>query len=262
MDVGRSSRTPVKHWLLNAHLGQIAGVLHREYTPAKACPFVCIDLCAGDGHTTDDHESSPTIIAKHMRWLTLRNVRCRAVFIEKAANTCEILRRNLIATGGGFEYEVLDSDAREFVFNAVASDQAVFINCDPNSVADMPLTSSLSKSFTKFTTMTVTLGCNASGIKRLPREDREKWGDYVRNIVGPMPSWHDAILVSLNRDGAQWAYITRLPKAWAAKESGRIEKKGNSLWPNGVEVARYREQRSQFDAMLSRLFYTKKELAQ
>ena len=47
-DVGRSSRTPVKHFLLNALVGKIVGVLGTGKAPCKANPFYAVDLCGGD----------------------------------------------------------------------------------------------------------------------------------------------------------------------------------------------------------------------
>lgn len=154
--VGKSSRTPFKHWLLNSHLGRIAGVLNLRspQVPAKANPFLCVDLCAGDGLETESHNASPVIISRHLNWFASQRPdnKCEAVFIEKASATHRELRRNLSEHNLLFPHNVIIGDAREYRVQPTSPWQAIFVNCDPNHVADMPLAEPLAASLTETTT--------------------------------------------------------------------------------------------------------------
>lgn len=265
--VGRSSRTPLKHWVLDTHLGKIVGVLSsgNRTVPAKCTPFLCVDLCAGDGDESDDHRSSPGIITSHCDWLARRGKSVQSVFIERHANTFEVLERNIKADQLEHECQLICGDAREFRVKPTSVDQAIFVNCDPNAISDMPLAEDFARSLTRTTTMTTTLGCNVGGLKMLSLEKRRPWYDYLQIMIDIMPAWHDAILVSLIRDSAQWAYFTRLPAKWVpddGKRKGQLSQliqTGNAMWPNGVEVASYRLQPRIFRDMVHRLFLTKGE---
>lgn len=260
--VGRSSRTPFKHWVLNLHLGQIAGVLsHRSLiVPAKPNPFLCVDLCAGDGTESDAHQASPKIITKHCDWLAGRGFDVRSVFYEKHSATFESLEANMGATNERHVSELFNCDAAEFVFVPECTNQAVFINCDPNSIAELPLSRTLAESLTPTTTITMTLGCNVGGLKRLSLEKRMEWFEYIDIMLSVMPSWHDAILVAIENDSAQWAYFTRLPAKWSHKNTTELQKRGDSMFPHGVRVESVRHSRAGFDDLVKRLFHTKGEL--
>lgn len=259
---GRSSRTPFKHWVLDAHLGKIAGVLSTKNAsvPAVANPFLCVDLCAGDGTETEDHQSSPRIIAKHCNFLARRGFSVRCVFIEKQAATFESLEASMDAVDMAFPCELRNADATEYRFVPSCEKQAVFINCDPNSIADLPFSEVLAKSLTPTTTMTLTLGCNVGGLKRLRREQREEWFQYISVMIEIMPSWHDALLVALENDDAQWAYFTRLPKVWTEQQVSAIASKGQTLFPRGVRVESLHKNRQGFYDLVNRLFLTKSEM--
>jgi len=260
-DVGKSSRTPFKHWVLNAHLGKIAGVLSTRSSdvPASPTPFLCVDLCAGDGTQSDSHQCSPAIINRHCSWLHARGINCSAVFIEHNANTFDMLQRNIIPQNHPHRIELIHGDAREYRVEPTCKNQAIFVNCDPNAISNMPLADEFAESLTPTTTMTMTLGCNVDGLKRLSREKREEWFEYADRVIRNMPTWHDAIAVRLIRDASQWAYLTRLPRKWAHRQAVELRNKGNSLWPNGVEVAIRSESGSGFVDLLTRLFLTEKE---
>lgn len=260
-NVGRSNRTPFKHWVLDAHLGKISGVLSSKHItiPAIPKPFLCIDLCAGDGSESDIHRCSPAIINKHCQWLHQHGIDSRAVFIEHNTNTFDVLKMNVNSNQYSHNVELRCEDAREYRVVPSCLNQAIFVNCDPNAISDMPLAESFAESLTPTTTMTMTLGCNVGGVKMLPREKREEWFCYVDMVVRRMPTWHDAIAIRLVRDSNQWAYLTRLPRKWARRQAEAIQKKGCQLWPNGVEVAIYSEGTSRFEDMLTRLFLTEAE---
>jgi hypothetical protein len=111
----------------------------------------------------------------------------------------------------------------------------IFVYADPNSVATLPVTPELIDSFTSETLFLMTLGCNVGGCKRLPREDREQWMKTAFQVIERTHRRHDIILVWLNRDAAQWAYLAAVPRVWAEGTLSAAVKSGNKLWPqNGV----------------------------
>lgn len=261
--VGRSSRTPFKHWVLDSHLGQIVGSLSTKAVniPARPTPFLCVDLCAGDGAETEDHEASPVIITDHCDWLASRGFKVKSILIEKQSATFETLEQNMAKKQLVHECELRNADAREFVFVPSCVNQAVFINCDPNAISDLPFAESLASSLTKTTTMTLTLGCNVGGLKMLKADKRAAWFDYMDVIVSIMPTWHDAILIAIESDAAQWAYLTRVPSVWSLKVAKDVERKGERHFPKGVRVESFRRSKRGFDDLVKRLFLTKAEVS-
>lgn len=264
MGVGRSSRTPFKHWVLDKHLGKVCGVLSvgSRSVPAVANPFLCVDLCAGDGVVTDEHQSSPSIINRHCNWLHGRNgCSAKATFIERHEATFDELYRNVKSVECCHEVDLVCGDSRDFFLEPRSRSQAIFVNCDPNSIADMPLAKPFALSLTPSTTMTMTLGCNVGGLKRMPLENRLAWYDYLEVLLDGIPSWHDAILIEVVKDPAQWAYFSRVPSKWSSGIVKSCLSHGGKVFPNGVEVVTLRSDRDAFMRMQDRLFLTKKELS-
>lgn len=261
--VGRSSRTPYKHWLLNAQLGQICGVLSRNHpdVPARACPHLMVDLCAGDGEVTPDHQSSPHIMVKHAKWCATHGIPVAIQFWEVAEHSFNRLCENVDQYRLEFDIDIrlINDDARKWRHVPTHPHQSIFINCDPNSINELPIPQDFDRQLTPTTTMTVTLGCNVGGLKRLSLERRQEWYEYIRLLLEPMPQWHDALLVELVRDEAQWAYFTRLPAKWSQSHAMAIPKRSKSLCGKEAVVASYRDSRSDFLSMVDRLFLTKKE---
>jgi len=95
--VGRSSRPPFKHWLLNKELGRVTGIVARNPSacPATASPFHIIDLCAGDGMVTEEHDASPGIILKHARFAWRFDTPCRVTLIERNEHTYASLLKSI-----------------------------------------------------------------------------------------------------------------------------------------------------------------------
>ncbi len=265
--VGRSHHTPYKHWILNSHLGKIAGVLsnHDDRVPANPDPFLCVDLCAGDGKEPDDAEqnrpqTSPGIIHKHCEWLASRGIPVKSVFIEKQVYTFEALKSNSPSDVHPMhQRRIYNDDARDFVLIPSCDNQAIFVNCDPNVISDLPMAEAFANSLTPTTTMTLTLGCNVGGVKRLEPEKRQSWREYVGFMVDIMPSWHDALLVEVVRDADQWAYLTRLPYKWSKDQSATMKRAGENMFKHGVCVASISREPKLFREILDRLFTTKRE---
>ena len=264
-NVGRSNRTPLKHFLLNALVGKIVGAISTGKVPCKANPFYAVDLCGGDGFEPKDgsHQASPRILFKHCNWLRARMGKSSSLdVIEQQLFTYENLISNCSDMARHDWVRLINGDAREFVLPKVKHDQAVFIHCDPNSVSDMPLTGPMVASWNNFTTYLVTLGCNVGGLKRSVLEDRMEWKGYVDMLCQQLPKHHEAILFWLNRDTAQWAYLASIPKVWADDFMAYAIRNTEKHWPKGVGAASYRTQRREFDNATLDLFLTKKERGQ
>lgn len=259
--VGRSSRTPIKHFLLNAIVGKIAGVLSTHKLPCRANPFYCVDLCGGDGLETDEHAASPLILHKHC--VFVRNKIGKESILdvlEKRANTFEQLDRNTRGLAGrGTWFNIRLEDSSRFVLPQLKSDQCAFVHCDPNHVHDMPLTDPLVASWNRYTTYLVTLGCNVSGLKCLPYAQREGWFQYPEMLVRALPRHHDAILFWLNRDAAQWAYLLSLPLKWSDEFKTWACNKAGKQWSKGVFARSYRREPLEFHDQIRKLFLTKEE---
>jgi len=261
--VGRSSRTPFKHWLLDKELGRITGILANNPSrcPATASPFHIIDLCAGDGVVTETHDASPAIILKHAKHAWTRNTPCRVTLIERNEHTCASLWQHiLLETVQQGCVEVLNQDAREYEIPITGPSQAIFINCDPNHMADFPMTEQGIAMLPPMTTLLVTMGCNVGGLKRLSLEERRRWFEWVGLIKATLPRWHDLLLVIIVRDNHQWGYLLRLPAPWITETRARIEKQGDRDFPHGVTTVPYRSDRHGFDDLIDALFLTSEEL--
>lgn len=254
--VGTSERTPYKHWLLNNLLGQVVGVLsHGRAVPPL--PLHIVDLCAGNGQKSPSGTSSPQIIAYHAAHPMLDG-KVTVDFVEMQGTSYELLVESL-SDVTGVAYNAMHMDAKEYSISDSAARGTCFVHCDPNHVNDMPLAKSLLDQFGSYTTYLVTLGCNVSGLKRLPFEQRAKWYGYVDSVIDAMSPWHDAILVSLNNDSSQWAYLCTLPEKWSKQRQQSAISSGNKLWKHGVTAISYRREPVEFSSELDRLFKTREE---
>ena len=53
-------------------------------------------------------------------------------------------------------------------------------------------------------------------------------------IVQSIKSFHDIILVTLNKDSSQWAYLMIIPLAWSKDYIEVVKKIGDKNWTGGV----------------------------
>ena len=262
--VGKSHRTPFKHFVLDKTLGSWAGRIAPGYIKFIWGDMHIVDLCAGDGEPGEHGLSSPQIIDKHASWsvneMRRRGSRSRVhvTLIEKNAHTCDKLKSNISATGF-YNLNVVNGDAREFTLEVGSKNEAAFINADPNNIKQMPLAEPLVDSFPKLTTMTLTLGCNVGGVKRRPREEREEWFEYVRMCAGKMRSYHDAIICRVVRDDAQWAYLSIIPSADTNKYIPILKKEGARHFDHGVDVVSFRSNNDIFWRQVDKLFLLQKK---
>lgn len=265
LPVGRSSRTPVKHYLLNAMIGKVCGVisLDRDSVPCKITnqqPMLMVDLCGGDGLKTDEHDASPRIMYQHCRWLTERGKAAKLQVIEKSPNTFEQLQRNCQSMSKEIATLTL-GDSSEYRLPKLRETQAAFIHCDPNTVDQIPLSRPFVAGFNRYTTYLVTLGCNVGGLKMTTEDKRSRWFDYVEMVVEVLPRHHDAVLFWLNRDKAQWAYLLSIPKVWSKAFTAQAVTHTSKHWTQGVSAVSFRENRKAFNDQVTQLFLTKEEYA-
>jgi hypothetical protein len=264
MITGRSNRTPAKHYLLSAAVGKVCGVLslNSNKVPCRSSslsPFICVDLCGGDGLKNDNHDASPRILYHHCNRLRERGKHAELTVIEKQVNTFGDLKSNCSDMIDSGFVDFINADARDYRLPMLSKDQAAFIHCDPNNVDQTPLTSDFVRGFNPFTTYLVTLGCNVGGLKRIAANERSSWFYYVDILVNSLPRHHDALLFWLNNDSAQWAYLLSFPKVWAGDFLASSVKATSKLWDKGVSGLSYRNQRLDFNDRVKRLFLTGEE---
>lgn len=258
MAVGRSdTRTPGKHALLDKVLGREAGVVSRT-PPFKSSPWVVVDLCAGDGR--DDQASgtcSPRIMLRHASWLRRQGNRAHVLLIERNDSTYDILRDNVRV---GADDRIICADSREpgtVPLGLWTRNSAVFVHNDPNSIKDFALSGNLIANLPRHTTTLSTLGCNVGGLKRLDPAERRAWFDHVQRVITMMPSNHDALLIALNGDDAQWAYLLTGPAVWRNRYESDVAKAFD--WHKGVSHSWFRTEPGGFNRMCDELFLTRTE---
>lgn len=260
--VGRSrSRTPFKHWLLSAEIGRLCGIFthNPRMVHAVANPFHVVDLCAGDGigPTGRLATSSPKIILHHLGIAAASGVSVRATLIERNALSFDLLQKNIQPLPTFCE--AICSDATQYRVRPVSRFQQTYILADPNTIADWPVTPEMLDSMSETTSMLVTLGCNVGGLKRLTQQQRLPWFDRMSEITNRLPRYHDAILVRLERDASQWAYLLRLPSKWTDNTISMIQLAGKRFLDFELDIASFRQSHQAFSEQQRILFFTKSE---
>lgn len=264
--VGRSSRTPIKHYLLNAMVGKVCGViaLDRPSVPCRITsrqPMVMVDLCGGDGLRTEGHDASPLIMYHHCQGLARKGKSSTLEVIEKMPNTFEQLEQNCRHMAPEI-VTLTYGDSSKYRLPQLQETQAAFVHCDPNTVDQIPLSRPFVAGFNRYTTYLVTLGCNVSGTKAWTAPSgRAKWFDYVEMVTEVLPRHHDAVLFWLNRDSSQWAYLLSIPKVWSVDFTTQAVAHTSKHWTHGVSAVSYRADRKEFANQVTRLFLTKEEYA-
>jgi hypothetical protein len=133
-----------------------------------------------------------------------------------------------------------------------------FINVDPNTIHDWPLTKDLLVSVPKYTTTMITMGCNAGGIKRLDIKHRMEWFERIKELLLWVAPHHDIFLFVLNNDIAQWAYIVVGPQCWKDNYFKDARKAFDYL-ENGITAISFKDDEKSFVLKINELFLTKKE---
>lgn len=231
--VGTSSRTPLKHRLLDTLMGKIIGVQCSGRTPCST-NFLTLDLCAGDGaDTMGEGSSSPAIIRKHLMDYRGNKLNRSAIFYEKDAATFKRLSDRHADCS---KITLINGDSRLMPLSTVHNrgNDSVFIYADPNNIDQLPITRQLMDAITPYTLFLITLGCNVAGLKRVSMEHRCKWIEMSAMIVQSIKPFHDIILVTLNKDSSQWAYLMIIPLAWSKDYIEVVKKIGDKNWTGGV----------------------------
>jgi len=253
--VGESERTSGKHALLEKLLGREVGIMIRSLPPWMDRHYTFMDLCAGDGRPSgSSRASSPQIINGYYQMLKRARVPAKMIFVERDKNTFA----NLLAKNYEALHFNIDATEIKAVPCLVDNNSAMFIHADPNHIEDWPISPELLISAPKFTTLLVTMGCNVGGLKRLPLEARQPWFSRMDNLLGWMPKRHDALLISLLGDGAQWAYLIIGPGKWQGKHRAEA-RNAFKAWPWGLEMVGYRTNKAEFFELRDRLFLTTRE---
>jgi hypothetical protein len=264
--VGASSRTPFKHWLLDASLGKIIGALSTGKTPCNMRIHI-VDMCAGDGFGHDGkYDSSPGIIRKHLESSHPASVKVK----HKSAHLYEIQAETFERLSSRFgEVPSMNlnlRDSKGWTIGEIKPNprDCIYIYADPNSVATLPITPEFVNSLTPETLFLMTLGCNASGCKAwYDRGDREEWFKTACMVADSIHRRHDLLLIWLTKDSHQWAYLMSVPLVWSAGMLKDAIRKGNDLWPKGVEGLSLKcHGRKAMNRKFEDLFFTKEENAQ
>ena len=138
---------------------------------------------------------------------------------------------------------------------------AAFIHADPNLITDLPIIERLLKNSPYFTTTLTTLGCNVGGLKRIPHGKRAEWFYRMDEVLMWMPSHHDALLIALRGDKAQWAYLITGPSKWHELGIYKTDAtKAFSYWEPGIDIIQYKSNTKDFYSLRNKLFLTAKEL--
>lgn len=257
--VGSSERTIGKHDLLDKLLKKEVETMSYGNVPFIDPEYTIMDLCAGDGTPSrESNVSSPELIKKHCGTLLVNRKKVNVILVEKNKNTFSRL------SARKYNALLLNCDALEIksIPIEVSKKSACFIHADPNHIEDWPISPELLENAPHFTTMLLTLGCNVGGLKRMPLEARQKWYERMDNILRWLPKRHDALLISLRGDMAQWAYMIIGPKSWHDKKAySKVAEKAFKTWSKGVDMVRYRTSRDDFFRMRDSLFLTAKEVA-
>lgn len=249
--VGKSNRTPGKHAALDRYLGKTAGVISRIY---KDMRIFFIDCTAGDGNADDfDRQTSPGIMIRHAEWLRSKGIPVQVKLFERSTQNAAMLEEKVNGRAEIFA----ESSAQMAPIDWRENGDLVFISNDPNTIADWALPPALLNA-PRLTTVFSTLGCNVGGLKRLPKDQRQVWHEHIRDQIGLLQPWHDAMLCRLVNDASQWAYMVNSPKKWRSdleqafrSSFDRVGYKTKTHWA--------RLDRLGFSDSINQLFLTKEE---
>lgn len=144
-------------------------------------------------------------------------------------------------------------------FNAqnylTTENQIVFIYADPNNIDALPLSERVLSTIPDTGIILATLGCNASGVKRLPKKDRDKWMNAIKRVADSCGNaQHDLHLYAINNDPSRWAYLLRTPKAWSLEFANTVRKIGEKHLSDGITCLSLRQ-------LANSLIYTNAELS-
>lgn len=252
---GASYRTPGKHDALDKLLGKVTGAATTERFNWRK--FFIYDLTAGDGKCREfSNTNSPEIIAKHASYAKSKGLDVRVRLYERSAVNADGLREVVRKHKDRIRLVVRNKDCSEM--NAIWNpDDMLFVVNDPNTVNDWCIPEALYKA-PDLTLILSTLGCNVGGLKRLPFEDRQLWFYHMEGQLSLLCYWHDSLLVTLDGDSAQWAYLVNAPEKWRGAVE-KMFKKAFEYTGHELVMAWWRRDADNFVRLRDVLFKTEKE---
>src|SRR5690554_843424 len=253
MTVGNSEfRTTGKHGALNAILGKTVGVMGNCF---RGMNLTMIDCTAGDGVPTSYSElTSPFIFDKHGSYAKSRGINTQVIMYERAKKPAKLLHGQY-----GGKWSVMAGQDAKSMPKHWDDNTVLFVSNDPNTVKDWALPDALMHA-PSLTTVFSTLGCNAGGLKRLSHEARQQWYYQMYRQIELLQTRHDAYLVMLEGDAAQWAYLVNAPMKWR-RDTENAFGKAFSESPYPLRGAWLKEQPHAFSVMRDWLFMTRAEFA-
>ena len=261
--VGASDRTPMKHAILNKMLGVEAGVCSQPRHVGSRAMWVDLCAGDGGQGRDGGIASSPEIFIRHAAFILEHATRfdLNLFFIEKHGQTYERLATNLEdhinlhVNPAGRSYEIrrettetgqsvkfvnrttqtelyietlnVDAGTVDLLSYPLRSKDFAFINNDPNNVNDFALDPAqygrLSDNHVRVTQYS-TLGCNPSGLKRLPYEQRAGWYDNIVKTINRRPKHHRPIMFAFGKDDSRWGYLINTAERFHEDTVKNIEK--------------------------------------
>lgn len=274
--VGRSWRTQAKHDLMNKIEGQEIGAANSINAINR---LIWIDLTAGDGAGSEDvdwsRSCSPGIHVAHaMNSAKLIEILLYEINSATYAQLLRNLNSNLQTMGfvahgdsiwrlGHVTVRAYNADGRTAPVNFVGAQDAVLVINDPNAITDWAMRDSFAQEITDRTSWfrsLSTLGCNPSGIKRLPFTERVSWFGMIDEQQAALPRHRDLMLAVIEKDSSQWAYLVSTAERWRATSERDVRGAFRTNGGKTVAITWCRRDPAQFEETKRALIYTKDEM--
>lgn len=275
--VGHSDgRTPAKHAFLNGLVGRFVAAAHHcaERLGMPIERIWLFDLTAGDGIPYGDagakgiwhYDCSPGILAHHGRYdrcpvpVEINLYEIRAAQFNDLQRILHLEAPPLgYAKEGESEWSAYDGrvvlrahhgDGGQAPLHQLGWGDFVFLNHDPNHIADWALTPiyGVGSNVLSLTTM----GCNVGGLLRLPLNERSNWVRRVAEVVATLSVTQDALLISIDGDGSRWGYLATSARKWWETDGKKATK---AFGDRGFTItsAWWRRDPQRFEAILGYL---------
>lgn len=207
MSVGTSGRTPAKHQVLNALIGQQAGALPHVHRALGVKGMMFVDATAGDA---SEPNSSPLLIQKHSAWVAAHGLQARGYLIEREPRTFSRLQVNLPPVSEYLRHWL--ADARSVIPTIDRAQMALVLIDDPNHSGASTLTDEvIGWAFVHpATTVFASIGANASGIARRNGHYPESLQRYLALLDAAESEriyCRQAVFCRLAGDSHRWGYL-------------------------------------------------------
>jgi hypothetical protein len=199
--------------------------------------------------------------------LHLPNMGYERVELERLKNAQELRIDELWQGAPMARVVTCQMDSRAFDFSRFKKGDWLFVVNDPNTIHDWALShESVLTAVNQGAIVQIfsTMGCNVGGLHRLMWENgRDIWPGYMEGIEDIVCARRtlDAILIVLEKDSSQWAYLFTVPHKWRAEaiaEAQQISKK----YEIGIQAFSYLYDQNAYRAAKDKLVRTAKELAE